>query len=136
MTSRTVMSAVFLLGNIGYSGIMLYTTALVLEFITGIDVVAAIMIVAVVAVAYTMMGGISAVIWTDVIQTGILFVGAFITLFLLIGELPDGLQGTLQSLKAIGKTDPFETSLDPRQSGDDLDRGRGHVDLPCGPFTA
>ena len=79
LTSRTVMSGVFLLGNIGYSGIMLYTTALVLEFITGIDVVSAIMIVAIVAVTYTMLGGISAVIWTDVVQTGILFVGAFIT---------------------------------------------------------
>ena len=117
LASRTVMSAVFLLGNIGYSGIMLYTTALVLEFITGIDVVTAIMIVAVVAVTYTMLGGISAVIWTDVIQTGILFAGAFITLFLLIGELPDGLQGTLQSLKEIGKTNPFETTLDPSKVG-------------------
>ena len=117
LASRTVMSAVFLVGNIGYSGIMLYTTALVLEFITGIDVVTAIMIVAVVAVTYTMLGGISAVIWTDVIQTGILFLGAFITLFLLIGELPDGLSGTLQSLKEIGKTNPFETTLDPSKVG-------------------
>ena len=117
ITSRTVMSAVFLLGNIGYSGIMLYTTALVLEFITGIDVVTAIMIVAVVAVTYTMMGGISAVIWTDVIQTGILFLGAFITLFLLIGELPDGLHVTLQSLKEMGKTNPFDASFDPAKVG-------------------
>ena len=113
LTSRTVMSGIFLFGNIAYSGIMLYTTALVLEFITGIDVIGAILIVAVVAVTYTMLGGISAVIWTDVIQTGILFLGALITIFLLVGELPDGLHGTLQSLKEIGKTDPFETSLDP-----------------------
>lgn len=113
LTSRTVMSGVFLFGNIAYSGIMLYTTALVLEFITGIDVVNAILIVAIVAVTYTMLGGISAVIWTDVIQTGILFLGAIITVFLLVGELPDGLLGTLQSLKEIGKTNPFETSLDP-----------------------
>ena len=117
IASRTVMSAVFLLGNIGYSGIMLYTTALVLEFITGIDVVTAIMIVAVVAVTYTMLGGISAVIWTDVIQTGILFLGAIITLFLLIGELPDGLGGTLRALQDIGKTNPFETTLDPSKVG-------------------
>ena len=117
LTSRTVMSAVFLLGNIAYSGIMLYTTALVLEFITGIDVVTAILIVAVVAVTYTMLGGISAVIWTDVIQTGILFFGAIITAVLLIGELPGGLYETLQSLKAIGKTNPFETTLDPSVVG-------------------
>jgi SSS family solute:Na+ symporter len=117
LTSRAVLSGVFLFGNVAYSGIMLYTTALVLEYITGIDVITAIMIVAVVAVTYTMLGGISAVIWTDVIQTGILFLGALITAYLLISELPDGLQGTLQSLKEIGKTNPFETSMDPAKVG-------------------
>ena len=49
LTARTLMSAIFLFGNIAYSGIMLYTVALVLEFITGIDVTHAILIVAVVA---------------------------------------------------------------------------------------
>jgi len=113
LASRTIMSGVFLFGNIAYSGIMLYTTALVLEFITGVDVYTAIIIVAVVAVTYTMLGGIVAVIWTDVIQTAILFIGALVTLVLLINALPDGFIGTLQSLKEIGKTDPFETSIDP-----------------------
>ncbi len=117
LASRTVMSAVFLVGNFAYSGIMLYTTALVLEFITGIDVVTAIMIVAVVAVTYTMLGGISAVIWTDVIQSAILLVGAVVTVILLVTSLPDGLIGTLQELKAIGRTDPFETTIDPSVVG-------------------
>ena len=113
LTSRTVMSSVFLFGNIAYSGIMLYTTALVLEFITGIGVVDAILIVAVVAVTYTMLGGISAVIWTDVIQASILFIGAVLTAFLLIGALPESLPATLDALKAEGRTDPFELSMDP-----------------------
>lgn len=113
LTSRTVMSSVFLFGNAAYSGIMLYTVALVLEYITGIDVVNAILIVAVVAVTYTMLGGIAAVIWTDVIQSVVLFVGAFITLFLLLGELPGGFWGSLQELKAVGKANPFEYSTDP-----------------------
>ncbi|MEL7186699.1 MAG: sodium/solute symporter [Pseudomonadota bacterium] len=117
LASRTIMSGVFLFGNIAYSGIMLYTTALVLEFITGVDVVTAIMIVAIVAVTYTMLGGIAAVIWTDVIQTVILFTGALITLFLLINALPDGFLGTLSQLKEIGKTEPFEYSLDPSKVG-------------------
>jgi len=113
LTSRTVMSSVFLFGNAAYSGIMLYTTALVLEFITGMPVIDAILIVAVVAVTYTMLGGMAAVIWTDVIQSAILFIGALVTVFLLIGELPSGFLGTLQELKAQGRTDPFEYSLDP-----------------------
>ncbi|MEO0997596.1 MAG: sodium/solute symporter, partial [Pseudomonadota bacterium] len=117
LASRTVMSAVFLVGNFAYSGIMLYTTALVLEFITGIDVVTAIMIVAVVAVTYTTLGGISAVIWTDVIQSVILLIGAAVTVVLLVSALPDGFIGTLQVLKEAGRTDPFEYSLDPSVVG-------------------
>lgn len=113
LASRTLMSGVFLFGNAAYSGIMLYTTALVLEFITGIPVVDAILIVAVVAVTYTMLGGMAAVIWTDVIQSVILFVGALITVFLLVGELPGGFLGTLQELKLQGRTEPFEFSMDP-----------------------
>lgn len=117
VASRSVMSGVFLFGNLAYSGLMLYTCALVLEFITGMDVVAAIMIVATIATTYTLLGGISAVIWTDVIQTVILFVGAFITLVLLAGSLDAGFIGTLQELKARGRTDPFNYSLDPSVVG-------------------
>lgn len=113
LASRTVMSGVFLFGNAAYSGIMLYTTALVLEFITGMDVISAIMIVAAVAVSYTMLGGIAAVIWTDVVQSVVLFTGAIITAFLLIGELPAGFLGTLQELKGGGMLNPYEFSLDP-----------------------
>ena len=111
--SRGVMSAIFLFGNIAYSGIMLYTTALVIEFVTGIDVVMAIWIVSAIAVTYTLLGGISAVIWTDVIQSVILFIGAVIVLLLLLDALPLPLWQTLGELKAAGKTNPFDTSTDP-----------------------
>jgi SSS family solute:Na+ symporter len=113
LSSRTLMSAVFLFGNIAYSGIMLYTTALVLQFITGVDVVAAIVVIAIVALVYTTMGGIAAVIWTDVAQTVILLAGALVILALLITALPDGLAGSLMHLKANGMTNPFNTSTDP-----------------------
>jgi len=113
LTSRTLMSAVFLFGNAAYSGIMLYTTALVLEFITGIPVEDAILIVAVVAVSYTMLGGMAAVVWTDVIQSAILFLGALITVILLVAELPGGFAGSLDYLQAQGRLNPFEFSLDP-----------------------
>ena len=113
--SRTVMSAIFLFGNIAYSGIMLYTVALVLQFITGMDVVNAILIVAFVALTYTMLGGISAVIWTDVIQSVILLVGVLIILFMLINGLPDGLPASLVELETAGKIDPFNFSINPAQ---------------------
>lgn len=113
LASRTAMSGIFLFSNAAYSGIMLYTTALVLEFITGIDVVHAIVIIAALALIYTMLGGIAAVIWTDVIQTVVLFLGAFIVLFMVVDQLPMTLHGSLNELKSLGKTNPFNYSLDP-----------------------
>lgn len=111
--TRSLMSAVFLFGNVAYSGIMLYTTALVLQYITGLDVVPAIVIVATVALVYTTLGGIAAVIWTDVAQTVILLAGAGIVLLLLLQALPGGLLPALQSLRADGMLDPFPTTTDP-----------------------
>jgi SSS family solute:Na+ symporter len=111
-TSRVVISGVFLISQALTSAAILYATSLVIEFITGIDVRAAIVIVTVVALIYTMMGGITAVIWTDVIQAGVLFVGAFIILFALVDSMPMPIGEALVELKAQGKTNPLNFSFD------------------------
>ncbi len=111
-TSRVVISGVFLVSQALTSAAILYATSLVIEFITGIDVKAAIVIVTIIALVYTMMGGITAVIWTDVIQAGVLFVGAFIIFFALIEQMPAPIAEVLANLKAQGKTNPLEWSFD------------------------
>lgn len=110
--SRAVISGVFLVSQALTSAAILYATSLVIEFITGIDVRWAIVIVTVVALVYTMMGGITAVIWTDVIQAGVLFVGALIIFFALINNMPMPLGETLEMLKGEGKMNPLDLSLD------------------------
>jgi len=107
---RTLMSGVFLFSNVFYSALMLYTVALVFSLITGWDIRWIIVLVAVFATTYTVMGGIGAVIWTDVLQTGFLLAGIIIAYVLVIGAA-DG--ETLSNLKAAGKTDAFATTLDP-----------------------
>jgi len=111
-TSRVVISSVFLISQALTSAAILYATSLVIEFITGIDVKTAIVIVTVIALVYTMMGGITAVIWTDVIQAGVLFVGAFIILFALLDSMTMPLGQVLADLKAQGKTNPLNFSFD------------------------
>ena len=111
-TARSVMSGVFLISQGLTSAAILYATALVIEFITGIGVVPAILIVIVIALVYTMMGGIAAVIWTDVIQAGVLFVGAAIILVALVGDLPTPMIEMLRDLKAQGKTTALDFSFD------------------------
>jgi SSS family solute:Na+ symporter len=111
-TSRIVISGVFLISQALTSAAILYATSLVIEFITGIDVKTAIVIVTVIALVYTMMGGITAVIWTDVIQAGVLFVGAFIILFALLDSMTMPLGQALADLQAQGKTNPLNFSFD------------------------
>ena len=112
LASRSVMSGVFLLSQGLTSAAVLYATSLVLEFITGLQVEYCIVVVTLIALIYTSLGGIAAVIWTDVIQAGILFVGAFIILFALLGEMSLPLADTLARLKAEGRTDALDFNLD------------------------
>ena len=109
-SARTILSALFLVAQTLTSAAILYATALILEFITGIDVAPIIIAVAAVALACTVMGGISAVIWTDLAQASALCVGAVIILFSLLSELPAPLLDTMAELKAEGKVNPLDFS--------------------------
>jgi SSS family solute:Na+ symporter len=106
--ARALISSIWLVSQTMTSAAILYATSLVLEFITGIDVLHAIIIVTIIALVYTALGGITAVIWTDVAQAGILLVGAIIILFALLQQMPESIGTTLTTLKAQGKLNPLE----------------------------
>jgi len=111
--SRTVIVLIFLVTQALTSAAILYATALVLEFITGMDVTWAIVIMTAVALVYTTMGGITAVLWTDFIQAAILFVGALVICIALVNNLQQPLGETLSMLQQQGKLDALDFSLDP-----------------------
>ena len=110
--ARGTISVIWMISQTLTAGAILYATSLVLGFITGLDVVHAIFIVTFIALVYTAMGGITAVIWTDVIQAGVLLVGSIIIIFALFEQMPMPLHDTLVELKARGKTNPLDFSLD------------------------
>ncbi|MCW8333310.1 sodium:solute symporter family transporter [Vibrio paucivorans] len=110
--SRVTLSFIFLIKQALSSAAVLYATAMILEFITGIDVVYCIMIVTAIALVYTVMGGIAAVIWTDVIQAVILFIGAFIIIEAVWNGMPAPMTEVMAELKAKGMTDSLQTSMD------------------------
>lgn len=110
--SRLTLSMIFLIKQALSSAAVLYATAMILEFITGIDVVYCIVIVTAIALIYTVMGGIAAVIWTDVIQAFILFAGAFIIIEAVWNGMPAPMTDIMVKLKADGMTDALLTSMD------------------------
>jgi solute:Na+ symporter, SSS family len=101
--ARGVMSIIFLISQALTTAAILYATALVLKFMTGMSVATAIIAISLIALLYTMMGGMLAVIWTDTFQGVVLILGALIIMFALIGSVPDGIMGALSALKAEGK---------------------------------
>uniref|UniRef100_A0A4W4E072 Sodium-dependent multivitamin transporter n=1 Tax=Electrophorus electricus TaxID=8005 RepID=A0A4W4E072_ELEEL len=58
-----------------YMGVVLYAPALALNAVTGIDLWGAVLAMGLVCTLYTTLGGLKAVIWTDVFQTIVMFAG-------------------------------------------------------------
>lgn len=86
--TRSLTSFLFLMSRGLAAGIVLYAPAIVLSVILGWDETVTILIMGVITVAYTMLGGITAVIWTDVIQMLMMFVGIGVALAALFNSLP------------------------------------------------
>ncbi|MCA9441145.1 MAG: hypothetical protein KC964_10090, partial [Candidatus Omnitrophica bacterium] len=73
--ARYTVSALFLLARLGWLGTVVYAPALALSVVTGIDLALTILFMGVMGTLYTALGGLAAVIWTDVVQFIILVGG-------------------------------------------------------------
>ncbi|MBS1518497.1 MAG: sodium:solute symporter [Bacteroidetes bacterium] len=87
---RKYASVTFILLRIFADGVRLFTTAIPIKFITGLGYFECIIIVGVITVIYSYIGGIRAVIWTDVIQMFIYTFGALASMIVIFNMLPNG----------------------------------------------
>uniref|UniRef100_A0A8C8LUB5 Sodium-dependent multivitamin transporter n=1 Tax=Oncorhynchus tshawytscha TaxID=74940 RepID=A0A8C8LUB5_ONCTS len=65
----------FIFQTVIYMGVCVYTPALALNAVTGFDLWGAVLATGLVCTLYTTLGGLKAVIWTDVFQTIVMFAG-------------------------------------------------------------
>jgi solute:Na+ symporter, SSS family len=89
-TAQRIASGMFMLGRVFASGARLYIVAIPFSLVAFGDMeawhlVASILIVTIVATAYSVAGGIRAVIWTDVIQVAV-YLGCMILALVLIWQ--------------------------------------------------
>ena len=108
--TRSLTSFLFLLSRGLAAGIVLYAPAIVLSVIMGWDEKVTILIMGLVTIAYTTIGGITAVIWTDVIQMLLMFVGITAALVILFGTLPSDV--SMADVVYIGGTQGMWSSID------------------------
>ncbi|MFN2531014.1 MAG: sodium:solute symporter [Pyrinomonadaceae bacterium] len=87
---KRTAASLFLITRSLADGIRLFATALVLVALTGWSDPTSILIIGIVTILYTYLGGMSAVIWTDVIQLVIYIAGALVAAALLLTRIPGG----------------------------------------------
>jgi SSS family solute:Na+ symporter len=87
---KRTAASLFLITRSLADGIRLFATALVLVALTGWSDPTSILIIGIVTIVYTYLGGMSAVIWTDVVQLVIYIAGALVAAAILLTRIPGG----------------------------------------------
>jgi SSS family transporter len=110
---KTIASGMFIVTRTLGDGLRLFLAAKVIEQLMtqsglidhGNDsaMTIAIVIMGVATMVYTYLGGMSAVIWTDVLQFVIYITGAVIAFGLIIGDIPGGWSGYVDQASAANK---------------------------------
>jgi SSS family transporter len=90
-TRVKTLSAVIFLGTRSLAdGIRLFTTALVIAIVTQVPVTWVVIVLGAAMIVYTMRGGVSAVIWTDVVQMFVYIAGAAAVGIALLNRIDGG----------------------------------------------
>lgn len=101
--ARAFSGMSLILLQIGRIGVVLYLVSLAVHELVGWDLVTLIIALGVLTIFYTVLGGIEAVIWTDVVQAIVLLGGAAACCGLLMFRMPIDLSDALSSAARAGK---------------------------------
>lgn len=111
--TRSLGSLFFLLFVVARLGALLYGASLVVSSITGLSLTLAILMVGIVSVVYTVAGGIAAVVWTDVLQFGMILVGIAAGIWAACTGAPGGFSELWSAAAEGGKLTVVNFSWEP-----------------------
>ena len=100
--ARLTVSGLFVLARLAWLGVVIYGPALAMNVATGMNLSLAILLMGILATAYTVLGGLAAVLWTDAVQFVILVGGAIWVAVCLVGKVPDGISGIFKIAEQQG----------------------------------
>jgi solute:Na+ symporter, SSS family len=107
---KNLSAVIFLVTRALADGIRLFATALVISVVTQVPVTAAVLVIGAAMIVYTVRGGASAVIWTDVVQLFVYVAGAAVVFVSLLALIPGGWSEVLRAGSAAGKFRVFDWS--------------------------
>jgi SSS family solute:Na+ symporter len=101
--ARTYAVVCFLLTQLARMGSIFFGIALSLQALTGYSMSMIMIVMGICIIIYTVLGGIEAVIWTEVVQGVIKTLGAVLILYLVVDGMPGGVSSVLEIGKANDK---------------------------------
>lgn len=106
-------SGLFLITRTVADGLRLWLTGLLLQQFTGWDIATSILVLGGVTIVYTYLGGMEAVIWTDLVQFVIYIVGAIVAAGFILRMLPGGWDEYVRMTSEAGRLRlfDFDTSI-------------------------
>ena len=105
---RRFTAGTFLLLRALAEGVRVFAISLVISIVLGTGEVASIILIVCLTLFYTFQGGMTAVIWTDVVQMFLYVAGAILSFFVILHLIPGGWPHVFHAASAAGKFQLFD----------------------------
>ncbi len=100
---KMLATVMFTLGSVLGQSVRVLVAAIPLKVVTGLPIEWSILIIGVIAIGWTLMGGMSTVIWTDVMQFLLFAVGGSVALIWLVSGVDGGWSAFWQTAGEYGR---------------------------------
>jgi len=109
--AKKLATIVFTVGSILGQSVRVFVAAIPLQVVTGLNIEVCIIAIGLVAIGWTLMGGMRTVIWTDVMQFGLFTIGGLVTLFYVVSSLDGGWGEYWQTSTLYARTDAWNAEF-------------------------
>ena len=110
---RKLTALIFLVTRALAEGVRVFAISLVISIVLGTGEVASIVLIVALTLFYTFEGGMTAVIWTDVVQMTLYVLGAMVSFFIILHKIPGGWEHVAQVAGAAHKFTIFDFRIAP-----------------------
>ena len=111
--TRKMTASIFLVTRALAEGVRVFAVSIVISIVLGTDEIASIALIVALTLFYTFEGGMTAVIWTDVVQMSLYVLGAVLSFFVILGKIPGGWNHVVDVAGAAHKFTIFDFRFSP-----------------------
>jgi SSS family transporter len=110
---RKLTASIFLVTRAMAEGVRVFAISLVISIVLGTGEVQSIVLIVVLTLFYTFEGGMTAVIWTDVVQMTLYVTGAVLSFIVILAKIPGGWEHVAAVANAGHKFTIFDFQFSP-----------------------